>query len=132
MSKACFPLWVKDLRRLVQGLMLLPFVVMSLLAPGVMPSRAADGAMQVVLCSPDGPVSVTIGPDGQPQPAKQHPTDDRCDWAMNRADLGLGDVTDLPLPVVVALAFDLADLWAEHRPAHDPRGLYARGPPANL
>jgi hypothetical protein len=121
-----------SLSRAFKALLLLPFVVMSLFAPGVMPTRGADGGMQVVLCSPDGPVNVTIGPDGQPQPAKDHPSDDRCDWAVGRADLALADLPILMEPVTLGLPMGMTDLWAEHRPAHDPRGIYARGPPNRL
>ncbi len=126
------PSALTPLRLLAQMAMLLPFVFLSLFAPGVMPTRGADGTMQVVLCSPEGPVQVTIGPDGTPVPAREQPRDDRCDWAMNHADLALADQADLPAPAMIALPIARADLWAEHRPAHDPRGLYARGPPARL
>lgn len=126
------PYALVGLRFLAQALMLVPFLVMSLFAPGVMPSRGADGAMQVVLCSPEGPVNVTIGADGQPVPAKEQPSDKRCDWAMNHADMALLDQTSALLPAHLPRPLLRADLWVDHHPAHDPRGLYARGPPLFL
>jgi hypothetical protein len=126
------PFGIPLLRVVAQAMMLLPFVILSLFAPGVMPTRGADGTMQVVLCSPEGPVHVTIGPDGVPVPAKDQPRDDRWDWAMNHVELALLTMPDLPLPSQIDLSMVQADLWADHRPAHDPRGLYARGPPARL
>ncbi|GHC56435.1 DUF2946 family protein [Neogemmobacter tilapiae] len=123
---------IAPLRLVAQMLMLLPFVILSLFAPGVMPTRGADGTMQVVLCSPEGPVHVTIGPDGTPIPTQDQPRDDRCDWAVNHVDLALLTTPALPTPLEISLAMPQADLWADHRPAHDPRGLYARGPPAQL
>lgn len=105
---------------------------LSLLPPGVMPDIAADGSIEMVLCSGDGAVTMVY----DPATGETHPKQDRqsakpgCDWAMAHAEAG-----QAPLPFVLALpetatrraAPALAnDLW---RPAHDPRGLYARGPP---
>jgi hypothetical protein len=68
---------------IVLRLMLLPFLVIQLLAPGTMPTRGPDG-LAVVLCTGNGLVEVVIGSDGVPRPVApdgdKHPAP--CSWAM--------------------------------------------------
>jgi hypothetical protein len=112
-------------RRIGILLMLLPFVLLSLVGQGVMPKRTAQG-ITLVLCSVDGPVEVTLDPaTGAPVPSTPDP---HCDWATAQV-LAL---TALPETPVLPLTLRPAEPAGEapvHRPAHDPRGLFARGPP---
>ncbi len=112
---------------------LIALVVLGLVPAGVMPTQDASGGLVMVICSGEGAVSMTFDPaTGVVMPAKPAPAKPGCDWAMAQtvADLALPVV--LPLPVLgtgraaPALA---ADLW---RPAHDPRGIQARGPPSAI
>lgn len=65
-----------------------PFLLLSLISPGVMPARGADGALVLVLCTADGMVETAVdpvtlepltAPDGGPG---QHPQNarDHCPW----------------------------------------------------
>lgn len=108
--------------------LLLPFVLMALLAPGVMPQRAADGQMMLVLCTPEGPAEMVIDlATGQPVPFDA-PEDGRCDWAMAQAATLLH--VDMPeaWPLVLTRAEHAAgaSLW---RAGALPGAVTARGPP---
>ncbi|RGP38331.1 hypothetical protein [Pseudotabrizicola alkalilacus] len=121
-------LFRSDLIRSIGIALVLPFLLLSLIAPGYMPVRDADGTLRMVICAEGGPVEVVLDLNtGEPvQPA---PEDNRCDWAqMAVAHLVVAQpLPRPPLVVLVLLAPALPDdLW---HPAHDPRGLYARGPP---
>ena len=121
----------------ITGLWLaMPFLLMSLMAPGYMPVQGADGGITMVICSGDGPVTMILDPaTGAPMAqdgSKDGPKDGRCSWAQ--AAMAVADLapTQLAPPVMLARAFVpvLPDgLW---RPAFDPRGLFARGPPATV
>ena len=121
--------------RAIRRVMLRLPVLMALVAlfavpPGVMPGTAADGQLQMVICSGAGPVAMMLDPaTGEMKPAAPDPARTGCDWGMALA------VTDLPTPVALpqhafasrrAAPQRAAMLW---RPAHDPRGIWARGPP---
>ena len=115
---------------------LLAFVAafgLAILPHGVMPHVGAGGALELVLCSVDGPVTMVVDtitgetsrkmPSGSAKPA--------CDWATVQSTATV--VAEAPavtppqtLEHRAAPAMETA-VW---RPAHDPRGLYARGPPA--
>lgn len=125
------------LRRLCAALrhlpVLLALAVLGLLPAGVMPAQDAAGGIVMVICSGEGPVSMTFDPaTGTVTPAKPAPAKPGCDWAMAQTIADLALPVALPLPALgtgraaPALA---ADLW---RPAHDPRGLQARGPPSAI
>jgi hypothetical protein len=111
-------------------LLLAPFLLTTLLAPGVMPHRADDGSLTVVLCSDGGPVEVRIDlATGQPLPADQHPDDKRCDWHMARDGAALA---------AAPLALTLAVVVTAIETPSSPLGLtlqtrqsrpFARGPP---
>ncbi|PTE15541.1 hypothetical protein [Pseudogemmobacter blasticus] len=62
--------------------LLVPFLLMSLISPAVMPARADDGTLTLVLCTGDGPVEMTIDL-ATGAPAKKAPdgSPDRCAWA---------------------------------------------------
>ena len=115
---------------------LLAFVAafgLAILPHGVMPHVGATGALELVLCSVEGPVTMVVDPiTGETK--RKAPSDSAkpaCDWATAHSS---GTVlTEAPFPKPpqtldrqAAPAMETA-LW---RPAHDPRGLYARGPPS--
>lgn len=115
---------------------LLAFVAafgLAILPTGVMPHVGATGALELVLCSVEGPVTMVVDPiTGETK--RKAPSDSAkpaCDWATAHSS---GTVlTEAPFPKPpqtldrqAAVAMETA-LW---RPAHDPRGLYARGPPS--
>ncbi len=116
-------------RRIALWLALLPFLALSLIAPGVMPARAADGTMVLVLCTPEGPQELIVDPGSGPD---SHKDDARCDWAQGQPGAPL-DAAPASLPAMLT-AGRTASLAAHplFRPAHDPRGIFARGPPALL
>jgi hypothetical protein len=107
-------------------LMLLPFVLLSLIGQGVM-LRQSPGGLTVVLCSVDGPTTLTLDPDtGLPvAPDKV----DRCDWATQQAALHAAGPGPFAPPVTLRPAEPARETFA-FAPAHDPRGLFARGPPS--
>ena len=80
---------------LLQGLLVLPFVLAQFFAHGTMLS----GGFEVVLCSGDGPVTLVIGADGVPRPAEDHADVSPCVWAATPAfDLAaLPVLTELPV-----------------------------------
>ena len=125
------------LLRIASLWLVLPFVLLSLVAKGYMPMQAADGGITMVICSGAGTVSVMIDPaTGQPQTglkaAHDTPEDGRCSWAQMTLAAVLPDVAPALPPVSLSRSFvpvSPDDLW---RPAFDPRGLFARGPPATV
>ncbi len=117
------------------SLCLMAMLVWSVLSPGLMPTRMADGGVVLALCSGDGPVMVTVGADGVPVPAKDGKsalgTHD-CSFAQTAAPL-LAPAASLPLPV--ALAAPGAIDWPRAlAPRSAPRALRpdVRGPPLTL
>ncbi|MCW1918924.1 hypothetical protein NX862_09160 [Rhodobacter sp. KR11] len=95
---------------------------------GLMPAEDASGQMVMVICSGDGPMMMVLDPQtGELRQAPPSTTKSGCHWAS--ADVA---VVPVSLPVVIAAPVRAvshvteSDLW---RPAHDPRGLWARGPP---
>jgi len=114
-------------------LAVLAVLSLGLLPPGIMPERNPDGTIEMVLCSDLGAVVMLLDPASgetrpKPEPSSAKPG---CDWAMaqNAADLApLHLLLTAPETASRRAAPAMAnDRW---RPAHDPRGLYARGPPA--
>lgn len=128
-----------SLTRVLGFLLVLPFMAMALVAPGVMPARSQDGAITMVICADGMAVELRVDPaTGQPVETDAMagtdtaPEDGRCDWSQAVSVAVLLAQPDLPPPLrllraVVPVAPE--DLW---RPAHDPRGLWARGPPASV
>ncbi len=95
---------------------------------GLMPAQDASGRMVMVICSGDGPLMMVVDPQtGELRPAPPATKTSGCHWAAS--DVA---VMAAALPVVIAAQLRAVepvietDLW---RPAHDPRGIWARGPP---
>ena len=112
-------------------LVVLPLLALGLFPAGVMPTLGSDGGMVLVLCSGDGPMLMTVDPaTGTFKKAPPSAPKTACDWAMAQAGGTLPAAMTLPLPpqTLVRAAPALASL--DFRPAHDPRGIYARGPPS--
>lgn len=114
-------------RMLAVGLLLLA----ALFPVGMMPGMGQDGQVVMVLCSGNGPVQMVLDPMTgafHKAPAQGGPA---CDWAGAQAALDVAPPVVVPVAVVVRRAGpDLAvALW---RPAYDPRGLWARGPPVSI
>lgn len=71
--------------RAVLWVFLAPFLLVSLIHPSVMPARAADGTLTMVLCSVDGPAEVTIDlATGEPVEKAPSDSPDHCDWACGQ------------------------------------------------
>ncbi len=65
--------------------LLAPFLLLSLIHPSVMPARAADGTLTMVLCSVDGPDEVTIDlATGEVVDKAPSDGSDHCDWACGQ------------------------------------------------
>ncbi|MFM7445781.1 MAG: hypothetical protein ACKO2N_18060 [Tabrizicola sp.] len=80
------------LQRLLGLVLLLPFLVLTLVPAHVMPGRAADGTLTMVLCGDGIEQSVTIDlATGLPVEDAPAGPNERCDWAASQgamADLG--------------------------------------------
>ena len=97
-----------------------------------MPVQAPDGGITMVICSGAGAVSVVIDPETGEALPHEAPEDGRCSWAQMAAAAVLPEAAPLLVPVAVPQVWQPVaahDLW---RPAFDPRGLFARGPPATV
>lgn len=112
---------------------LLALVVLALLPPGVMPRVTADG-LAMVICSDAGAVVMVIDPTTgalTPEAPDSGKSGDRaiCGWAMAQSLPDLVQPFALSAPTTVAHAVTPTTASVSWRPAYDPRGLYARGPP---
>lgn len=107
---------------------LLAFVAASLLAKGVMPERAADGTVRMVICTGNGPaqISAPLGNTDQ-----DGPRDSRvpCAFALAQAAAALPEALPaLAPPVSVARKIHSGVTTAEIAP-RAPRPFQARAPP---
>jgi hypothetical protein len=97
-----------------------------------MPHVGETGGLELVLCSAEGPVSMIIDPvTGEARrKAPSGSAKPGCDWAVAHGLTTLQAATPTPIPPQThdrrATPSLAPALW---QPAHDPRGLYARGPP---
>lgn len=111
----------------------LPLMVLGLFPAGVMPGQGADGAMTLVICTGNGPMLMVVDPaTGSLKKAPAAAPQAACDWAMTRAAAMMPLPAVLPRPPEAMQRARLALASPEFRPAHDPRGLYARGPPTRI
>jgi hypothetical protein len=122
---------LREVWRGLRVMLFLPFVALCLLPQGVMPVRAADGTIVLSLCAGSGTVDMVIDlATGKEVPRSDHQQDDKpCDWSVSHAQVlepVIGILSDLAL-ILQTITLPLPQQF--HRPAHDPRGLFARGPP---
>jgi hypothetical protein len=97
-----------SLQTLRNWLLLVPFLLSTLFAPGIMPHQAADGSFTVVLCFGDGPLTLRIDQaTGAPVPDDDSAQDLRCDWQMAHDSLAEAQVQQV-LPQRFAVSSDLA------------------------
>lgn len=88
-------------RNVAGWVLLLPFLLLSLIPPGVMPDRAADGTMLLVLCTGDGPVEMLVDlATGEPVGKTPDGSDDKsnhCAWACGQMTMAGLSAPALPL-----------------------------------
>ena len=119
------------LRRLCLWVLLAPFVLLSLLSPGVMPARAADGTLVLVLCSDGGTSEMVIDlATGQPVEQTDTGRSDRCDWACGQMALADLALPIPPAPVRLARPVEPAAAPVSLSLAHATGLPPATGPPA--
>lgn len=115
--------------RLAGLVLAMPFVLLSLVAQGYMPVRGDDGALRIVICTGQGPVAMVLDPEtGGLIPAPEV-VDGRCSWGQAALAITVPEAPVMRVPLRLAQAFHPVapdDLW---RPAYDPLGIWARGPP---
>lgn len=120
-----FRFWVR-----LRGLaVVLPLVLAALFPVGVMPGQDQDGQTVMVLCSGDGPMLMVLDPVTGAFHKAPASGKSACHWAAGPALAALPTPQALPVPVLLTRRAALplsAALW---QPAHDPRGIFARGPP---
>lgn len=121
-SAAPTGLWCA-VREPVVALLLIPFLLLALMGPGTMATRTADGALTVVLCTPDGPLTVTPETDDkQPGP---------CAWSLVVGQPAL-DAAPPIIPTLIATETQLARTFgvSGHQRRIAVLAPSARGPPA--
>ena len=82
------------LRTVMRWFVLVNFALVSAIAQGTMPVPQAGG-FAVVVCTGNGPITLLLGPDGEPV----EPSHDPCEWAAHGQGLALP-----PAPAVVDVA----------------------------
>ncbi len=116
---------------LLRLLVLVPFLGLSLLPQGVMPGRSADGTMTLTLCSGAATVAIVIDANtGDPVSPGHGQVSQTCDWAMGQLSALVGEDDASAGPALILRPFDPPSEIFAYTPAHDPRGLWARGPPS--
>ena len=104
-----------------------PFVLVSLIAPGVMVTPS-DGGFEVVLCTGDGPVTMFLDLDDTPDHGDENP----CGWAVQLAGM-LNTEVNPPSLSIVAFDMDVAlpvgAVLGDQRPNSSIR---VRGPPVRI
>jgi len=77
---------VKALHVVIRVLLIVPFFVLSLIAPGTMPVSARDGGIRIVICAGHGPVEIIDNLNATSRPAhKNSNTPDPqtiCGWSV--------------------------------------------------
>ncbi len=106
---------------------LIAFLGAALVAPGVMPSRGADGGWEMVICTGDGPLQIPVPgtPDDPPPAGKTF-----CAFAVAHLAATLPQATlDAAPPVSLRRSLVLRADAAQHLPTRPASPFEARGPP---
>ena len=128
MSSSHISPFLHGLRRVAATLMLMPFLALCFISPAAMLERGASGSLVMVLCTGDGAVEMAVDlGTGNKTDAPQ--TKQRCDWAAAHA--AVLNVAPIALPTAAVTHHRATATLAnpDWRAAHDPRNLWARGPP---
>lgn len=117
--------------------MLLTVLLWSLLPAGVMPTAGADGGVKLVLCTGDGPLTVTLAPDGTPRPVLPDDSDrqarQQCPWAAAQAVSAIAPTSFSPfVRVATATRRRRPALAALPHPARPRPRQQPRAPPTLL
>ncbi|WP_199257517.1 DUF2946 family protein [Paracoccus binzhouensis] len=118
-------------RRLIGWLAVLPFLLLSLIVPGTMLARDAQGGVTVVLCAGDGVVEMIMAADGSLSPVGKAPHGDHrpCDWAPHGQPLLGTDIAAAPAPLLQALGLARVLDLPGHLHRAEMLAPSARGPP---
>lgn len=123
-----------EILRALALFLLIPFLCSTLVPPGTMPARDAQGRVTVILCGDDLPVQMVLAADGSLTPA-QAPGEgpdlaiQPCLWSHHAQPILSPDDAPLPAPRV-ARTLDLPSLPATLPVVVRPPAPVARGPPA--
>ena len=111
-------------------LVALALAVLALLPPGVMPARTG-GAMTVVICTGDGPLTLVTDRYGQPVAPAPMDSDAKapCAFALLAATATLPGIQPLPVPAPRIRPFDPARLPSLAVLTAAVLSPLARGPP---
>ena len=105
----------------------LALLLLSLVAPGTMPTRAGDGSFTVELCATDGSGPITL--DAQGNPVLGGPGAERaCPWAVSIA-AALPSFTHAPAPSRAVLPATAPKAPARPDLLRLSKHTYAQGPP---
>jgi hypothetical protein len=106
----------------------LALFALSLFASGTMAGRGADGLLTVELCVDGATMLVTLDASGKPVSPKT--AEMACPWAVAHLAVALPPLSRWEMPGLQLAALGPGALPAAvFRPAHDPHGIWARGPP---
>jgi hypothetical protein len=120
--------------RLLKVLCALALVVNVLIPAGFMLARAQTGdEITILICTGNGPQTLTLDSDGHQIPAKNDQNDDkRCDFAKSGA---LASASDAPARLATAVRYAAVIYRVSrevHRATPKPGAVSARGPPIEL
>ncbi len=124
------------LRRCAQWLLVLPFVLLSLMAPGTMAATGTDGQIHIVICAGDGPMDMVMLEDGSLRPATDAEQSgghgahhDSCPWAVHAQPVLAGASVLAPGPVLRVTPVAYVVPVAQHHRRRAVLAPTARGPP---
>ncbi|WP_244287887.1 DUF2946 family protein [Labrenzia sp. 011] len=114
---------------------MIPFLLLSLMAPGTMTVADADGLPRIVICTGSGPLEMIVGKDGDLRLPGDQPTerDSRlCDWSLHGQTAV--DLSIPALPAVSALRIPIAHIAFQDQIRRRPSVFIrlARAPPPVL
>ncbi|SED63669.1 hypothetical protein SAMN05519105_4326 [Rhodobacter sp. 24-YEA-8] len=125
------------LRNFALWVLFAPFLLTSLIAPGVMPVRDASGVLVLVICSAEGMTEIAVDPltleplAAGDIPAPEHKSD-HCAWANAHVPLVLVPPLQSPLLTGQARASELPSLPSILAIARETGLPPATGPPVSV